>query len=616
MKFILCVLFFLFSLAKTKAITQDTIIIKENLKQITCDGKESYFYSNTDLPYQTFTTAAFKSMDSVNLQYITGWVWVKFTIKNNSSKQQFVLTASSGHISGFYIYKPTSNGYVMSPAKLHHPEDGREIYNRLPSFFLDIKHGETKTFYVKIRVEDEVAHFSFVIRDNLHFIEYAQADHLILGLYFGALLIIIIINIFYFVSLRDSLFLVYAIYVFGNICATSTFDGFSWLLIRDPDLAYHVSFFGLRFWIDSLLFFAIQLVNLKNHNKILTVIAYTYLCYHALIMAILELTNAFNIRYEHMGNWELVNCLIGLTLVFVIMIASYKKNKYLFKYYVIAFGTLFLSAIILPLYGLANYKNYLLFQHGLKMGTLTEIITLSFAVSRRFKLTENDLKQKQEEKEQLTDKVKQLEMNARKAQMNPHFMFNALSSIEYFIFKNNPDKARNYLGNFAELMRLTLNNSRIDYISIADDLNALKFYIELEFLRLDAIPHHLEIKVDRNVDIHSILIPALLIQPFAENAILHGLQTKLIPGHLCINLYFEGNELHCIIEDDGGGIKKMHQSHRKSSGIQITKERLTLIHELLNTSYRFSIEDIKDDHEIVTGTRVDFNMPYVTENDY
>ncbi|HSH68195.1 MAG TPA: 7TM diverse intracellular signaling domain-containing protein [Bacteroidia bacterium] len=616
MKKKICFIFLIFLVFNASAISNDTIYLNQGVHKISSNSKENYFFTNQKLNLEEIVLQKFKHKNEINLGYISGFLWVKFVVKNNNPLiDRYVIHLSDGHVSGIYIFKPTVNGYQMSAAKQHHPEDGREIFNRIPAFFIDLKYGETKTFYLKIVSENEVVNFDYIIEDSVQYYETVQTDYFIIAIYWGALFLIIVINIFYFISLKDRLFLIYSFYVLSCFFLTATIDGFVWLLSPNPDIAYHLNFFFIRLWPDALLFFTIHLVNLKIYRKRLMIISYIFIFYHSIIMAALDLFNFFNIRGNLMEQWETINLGLCVILIFIVIVSSYKNNKYLFKYYLVAYGVLLFIFIFACLHT-KSAENWLFFEHGMKAGTLIEIVTLSFAVSRRFKLTENDLKQKREEKEQLTDKVKQLEMNARKAQMNPHFMFNALSSIEYFIFKNNPDKARNYLGSFAELMRLTLNNSRIDYIPIADDLNALKFYIELEFLRFDAVPHHLEIKVDTNVDIHSILIPALLIQPFAENAILHGLQTKLIPGHLYINLYFEGNELHCIIEDDGGGIKKMHQPHRKSLGIQITKERLTLIHELLNTSYRFSIEDIKDDHQIVTGTRVDFNMPYVTENDY
>ena len=615
MKHLLFIL--IFSLVtRVSASEQDTIILQNNVTQTVSNEKESYFFTEDDLPIQQALTQNFLAKKDINLAYITGWLWVKLVIKNESDSENFILHTSDGHISGLYLYKSSPRGYIMTPAKKHHSEDGREIYNRLPSFFLQLKKGEAQTYYLKINAVNEIVNFSYVIQEQTYFIEFIQTDYLIVGLYFGALLIIILINIFYFYSLKDSIFLAYAIFVLGNFLFTATLDGFTWLLIPDPDIAYHACFFSFRFWADSLLFFIMQLVNLKQHNKLLNTIGYAFIIYHTVIVAIADAFNLFNLRENFMAQLETIHWGICIILVLTIIFKSHKNNRYLFKYYIISFLVLLSVFIFLLIYNTGKAENYLVFEHGMKAGTLIEILTLSFAVSRRFRLTENDLKLKKEDEQRLTEEVKQLEMNVRKAQMNPHFMFNALSSIEYFIFKNEPQQARNYLNKFAQLMRLTLDNSKENYIQLIDDVNALKFYIELEFLRLKTYPHHFEIKLDPAINPDIILVPALLIQPFVENAIWHGLQKKERAGKLSIKLTLQKQELICTIEDDGGGMEKTKPlSNRKSSGIQITKERLNLIHALLRTSSRFTIEDIKDENGTVEGTRVQFNMPYVIGED-
>lgn len=608
--------FLYFFLSHHFVVAQDTILLQGDVKQVNSSSKERYFYSADDIPIEQVIPGKFVSRNEVRLNYINGWIWIKFIVKNNSSNDdRFVIHTTSGHISGLYMYKPTPSGsYEMTPAKIHHPEDGREVFNRLPTFFLDLKKGETKSFYIKIHAQNELVKFTYIIRNYAHYSEYAQADYMIFGLYFGALLIIIVVNIFYYIALKDHLFLVYSIYAVGTFLFTATLDGFMWLLIPDPDIAYHLCYFSLRFWPDALIFFTVQLVDLRYFHKKLAIAAYSFIGYHTLFMPILEFTNAFNINVDKMAQWEIINCILGIIFVFTIVAVSYSDKKYLLKYYLIAFSVLVITILFMPLYAFGGAENYLLLQHGVKAGTLFEMLTLSFAVSRRFRLTQNDLKKRQKEEAQLTEKINQLEINVRKAQMNPHFIFNALSSIEYFILKNNQEQARRYLSKFAQLMRLTLDNSRNNYISLSDELSALKLYIELEFLRLAPVQHTYEINLGDGIDADIIHIPALLIQPFVENAIWHGLQKKNAPGKLIIDISLHENELRCTVEDDGGGIeRKAVPISRKTSGIQITKERLTLIHGILHSNYKFNILDIKKDDGETVGTCVYLNMPFISE---
>jgi sensor histidine kinase YesM len=596
-----------FSVSKLTAAQADTIYLNKETKQITSNGKEVYFFTKEDIDIEQLHSKAFKSAEETNFSYISGVLWVKLIIKNiDNNQNRFVLHLSDAHLSGVYIFKPVNGGYEMSPPKQFHPEDGREIYTRIPAFFIELEKGQTKTFYLKIISENEVTSFNYIIEDHVHYYKSLQTDSFIIALYWGALVLMIIINIFYYISLKDPLFLVYSFYVFACLLQSAAFEGLFWLT-TSPDLAYHLNFFSIRLWPDALLFFTIQLVNLREHNKMLTRISYGFIFYHTILMNIIEVFNIFNNRGVYMEQWETINMGLGILLTCFVILRSYKNNKYLFKYYLIAYGVL-LCVFAFACFHTAN--NWLVFEHGMKAGTLVEIVTLSFAVSRRFRLTENDLKRKKEEEHKLNEKIHDLETNVRKAQMNPHFMFNALTSIEYYILKNNRKEACLYLEEFAQLMRLTLDNSRQSYIPLEDELKALKLYVDLEFLRLKENKHEFEIKLSEAIDPEDIVVPALLIQPFVENAILHGLQKKHSSGNLIIALRFEGNNLLCIIEDDGGGMNQNKKSTHKSSGMQITKERLLLIHGIQNTTYKFEVTDVVNEKDETIGTRVLFYMPY------
>jgi sensor histidine kinase YesM len=593
--------FFCFCLAGHAAVN-DTTFLKEDAHQVI--AHEKYFFTKDNLTIQQLITQRFLPKDSVYLQYINGFLWLKFVVQNKSTTNRFVLGVTSGHISGLYLYKPTPTGYYMTPPKLHDPEDGREVYNRRPAFFLELEKGETKTFYLKIQVENEWPDMGYIICNYTRFAEYIQADYIILGLYFGALLMIIALNIYYFISLKDRLFLIYAIYAFGTFLSSATIDGFAWLLIPDTDVAYHVSYFCFRFWVDAMLFFTIHLVNLKQHYKGLTTVAYLYLCYHSILMPILGFIDVFHMRANYTGQWEGVNCLISMLLAFIIVILSYKDNKYLFKYYIAAISVLM---ILVPLFAFGIPNEYLV-----KTGTVIEMIILSFAVSQRFKLTEKQLKHKKEQEQVLNDKVKQLEMDIRKTQMNPHFMTNALTSIEYFILSNDSVQARGYLNKFSRLMRLMLDHSRNNFVSLYDELEALRLYLELEFLRLQSHEHHFEITTGKNTDCQSIFVPPLLIQPLVENAIWHGLQNRKNGGKLLVDVTLMHDRLQCTIEDNGTGIQtELIPKDHKSSGMFITKERLSLIHAILNTPYKFEIDDKIGEQRTSPGTRIQFNIPYI-----
>ena len=210
---------------------------------------------------------------------------------------------------------------------------------------------------------------------------------------------------------------------------------------------------------------------------------------------------------------------------------------------------------------------------------------------------------------ELQQQAQELEMKALKAQMNPHFIFNSLSSINWFILKNKTQQASDYLTSFSRLIRMVLNNSEKPVISLDEELKMLRLYLDMEQLRLE---HSFDYKIEmmNNIDPAEILMPPMILQPFCENAIWHGLAHKSEKGILAVNFELQGNTLNCTIVDNGVGREVAAQlnnnaSHKeKSMGIQITKTRLSLFNQAQNEAEYYRIEDIKNDDGAVDGTKV------------
>ncbi len=195
--------------------------------------------------------------------------------------------------------------------------------------------------------------------------------------------------------------------------------------------------------------------------------------------------------------------------------------------------------------------------------------------------------------------VLQTEMKALRAQMNPHFIFNSLHSINKYIVENDKDNASDYLSKFAKLMRLVLENSREQEVPLESDLAALELYMQLESLRFQNRFQY-SIEIDPSIDKENTLIPPLLLQPFAENAIEHGMKNKE-GGLIKINIQTENeNMMRCIVEDNGTGREvpsiadQESDKKRKSLGIKIIQERLNIINQLKKAKAAVHIFDLKD----------------------
>jgi tetratricopeptide (TPR) repeat protein len=232
--------------------------------------------------------------------------------------------------------------------------------------------------------------------------------------------------------------------------------------------------------------------------------------------------------------------------------------------------------------------------------------------SERLKLQkELEVRQLEGEKKQtaLQQRASELEMQALRAQMNPHFIFNCLSSINKFILKNESQAASDYLTRFSRLIRRVLTNSQLSQIPLSDEIEMLKLYLDMERLRFDNAFDY-NIIYANAIEPDAIYIPPMLFQPFCENAIWHGLMHKKEQGKLRIEMSIQNGELHCVIADNGIGrikaaeLKSKSGEKHKSLGLKITAERLAIFNKDEHGSSYYCTDDINDVHGNVVGTKV------------
>jgi ligand-binding sensor domain-containing protein len=223
------------------------------------------------------------------------------------------------------------------------------------------------------------------------------------------------------------------------------------------------------------------------------------------------------------------------------------------------------------------------------------------------------------EKNKVRQQLADLEMKALRSQMNPHFVFNALNSVQNFILKNDTREASRYLTKFARLMRLILENSESPVVPLGKEIELLKHYIELESLRFSTrFSYHFDI--DNQLSLEAMSIPGMLIQPHIENAIWHGLMHKAEGGEGQLSIRFiKANEhtIICEIEDNGVGrvaaaaIEKDRQRTHRSTGIDNIKHRLALLNAQLADDIRLNFNDLYAEDGQATGTKVVVRMPII-----
>jgi ligand-binding sensor domain-containing protein len=229
-------------------------------------------------------------------------------------------------------------------------------------------------------------------------------------------------------------------------------------------------------------------------------------------------------------------------------------------------------------------------------------------------LRERAIRSREAERSKLNQKMSDLELKSIRAQMNPHFIFNALNSIQRFVLANDPFSAQKYLTKFARLIRNVLNNSRTEMISLSKELETLNIYIELESLRFgDQFSYNFE--VEDRLDVNNLQVPSMFIQPYVENAIWHGLMHKQDNRQLLIKIFFQNNKLVCEVEDNGVGraqSKQLNSIERKdhqSIGTALGQERIAVLNQVHKTDIRAIFIDLKDDEGKPCGTRVRIEFP-------
>lgn len=207
--------------------------------------------------------------------------------------------------------------------------------------------------------------------------------------------------------------------------------------------------------------------------------------------------------------------------------------------------------------------------------------------------------------------IKSLEQKALQAMMNPHFIFNVLNSIQYFLSSEESRKAQINLTRFAKLIRKNLEINQEKFISIEEEIEYLELYLSLEKLRFDdSFKYHID--VDKKIDVSETNIPTMLIQPFIENAIWHGIMPQGGVGDIFISFKVNASSLLIEVFDNGVGYnvnKPILKSTHKSVGLKMTKERLDLMQSIYNEEFKLIIEKVDNANSSLSGTKVTLTLP-------
>jgi Histidine kinase len=245
---------------------------------------------------------------------------------------------------------------------------------------------------------------------------------------------------------------------------------------------------------------------------------------------------------------------------------------------------------------------------------LSSVFLLLLTVIAAFLINKNIQSKKKRTEVALKQKIAESQIQSLRSQMNPHFIFNSLNSIENFMMQNEKRKASDYLHKFSMLMRSILESNQKEVASFSRDMEALKLYVELEQMRFQGKFNYQQ-TIDPRLIEGDYFVPSLLIQPFVENAIIHGIapseKTDLL---LKVSAVLNQDYIKYVIEDNGVGrtkaeaYKKINRLHHVSLGLKITEDRILLFNQDGRASENIKITDLYDGDGNPCGTKVEVNL--------
>ncbi len=450
-----------------------------------------------------------------------------------------------------------------------------------------------------------------------HFNAQIRSKDLFFGLYIGVLIALLLYNLFLYFSIQESTYLFYILYIFNFLVLNLVLDGY--INIIFPSLPLFNTIIAVSssgFAIGFSLLFTMRFLNVKTYfpkwfkwMKIL--------CWGALGGVLLGIANFW---FKDIPPYiTLLIILAGLS-IYVIAILSFKKGVRSSGYFLMAWSFFLVGTFIISLVNFNAIPSNFFTNNALRITSIMEVVLLSFALADKIKWERKDklLALQKLKEEEMNSKILESEkiaseLKALKSQMNPHFIFNALNSIQEMFLLGDKELANEHLGKFSVLTRQILELSDKKFIALSDEIDMLEKYLSIEKIRFEE-NFDFTIEVNNQVDIHGVNIPPMLLQPFVENAIKHGVFHS--KSHKFIHITFNAipNFIECTIVDNGVGrsfsnaVNQENKTKSASFSTLSIQKRIDLINK--NNSSKISVE-ISDafPSETNCGTKVKILIP-------
>ncbi|MBD2699914.1 histidine kinase [Spirosoma sp. BT702] len=519
----------------------------------------------------------------------------------------------------FYSISERSGKLHISQQGSHFLDSPKDIQHNLTYFrpFPFSTTSDTVTCYLRVwNAMPLVLPMRFITVRQMA--EESHRNDLFHGLLFGILMAMALYNGFLLIAIRDVAYLYYVAYVLFILLATDI-GGYTNELVMAkffPQYSFYASVvYSLA--LVFILLFARRFLDTPRHSMRINqgITCLLVACSLPQLFIIL----GFRVQASIVMEGLIIATAIYLWCIGIYLLMRGVREA---RFYVLAWSIFFLSAVmfVAQLNGLLPQN--LLTVNGVRVGTALETVLLSFALADRINVYRRENFQAQtqlfesiREREQTKTKLAETENKLLRAQINPHFLFNSLNSIQRFILSKEPLIASDYLGKFANLMRFNLDQSRSATTLLQREIEMLTVYLQLESLRFNGrFTYCIDVAPDLNT--YAVSIPGMMLQPFVENAIWHGVMHKPDNGHICINFtQLTVSRLRCTVEDNGVGRKRsaelesVNRIRHRSAGLSLTTERLALLNEDHYVGNPLVIDDLYQNDGTSAGTRVTIDLP-------
>lgn len=586
------------------------------------------------LPINTDTTYSFYDTELNNhrLDLLT------FSLTNNTTQNRLRIKLNYFTCYNAVLFEIDKEGKLHQLGKAQGNAHSLSSNNYIDFIFeIDLQSGATKKYILATNGKFPLIKYLVYTANDIAIIEHAQEKEIITFIYFAICLVMLLYNVFLSFSTRDRLYTFYVLFLLLNCITQLDIKGFTYKFFWEGNsfMSLNNFMFFLPLAMQSGTIFIRQFTNSKLLIPKLDSF-YKYIPLIATVSCIGVVLINRNVFYFGI----IISSTLWGWLSFIIAISSYLKGNKSSLYVIIAQSVYQVGITIFVLAINGDIPNTMFTFYCLEFGSAIDLVFLSLSLADRINTLKKDkdysqqqaLKSERKYRQELVNRkvileqqVEQqtaelrttnfeLKRQALSAQINPHFIFNVLNSIQSYILDDKKEEAEKYIAKFSRLMRFYLDSSVKPTISLKSEIEALERYLQLEQLRFDNSFSY-TVYFDNLSSPAKTHMGSMLILPFVENAVWHGMRQINYHGEIAIYIRVKSAQLLEVqIDDNGCGIEKSKEVKRtghESNGIRITKERIHLLHSQIH-----SVPEIKIETGLTgVGTLVSFTIPYTLKEE-